>query len=198
MEYTTRLPAVHLGGEALLALETALRDDCTSSDLEVRLEYRSITYRYSSLAEIERDETLPNVAQSFEVTLSAMEGRIELVADGDDNEFNMQLSGDRDWVESKRRSIEAFFNVHGATVRTFLERYLAICTGLLTVAATLFVYYSGHADLLGMRSPVDSALFASLALIGGGVLHLLLNQVYPYALIVPAEPAGDRPVYLNR
>jgi hypothetical protein len=201
MEYTTRLPAVHLGGEAMTALETTLRSDCTAPEMEVTLEYGSVTYRYSSLEEIRGDVALPAVVRSFEVSLTAREGRIELVADDREHELNLQLSGDRRWVESKRRSIESFFEVHGARLRTFLEQYLAFCLGFAAVGLGLLAYYTGLGEPIGMRSPLDSILFASLALIGGGVLHLVLNRVYPYAVLVPSSHgtrASDALVYLRR
>jgi hypothetical protein len=197
MEYTTRLPAAHLGGEALPALEEALLSGCTSPQLEVQLDHGPVTYRYSSLAEVREDATLPGVVKSFEVSLTSREGEADLVADGRDNEFRLRLSGDREWVESKRRSIERFFEARGATARTFLERYMAFCLGFVATGLGLLFYYSGVGATLGMGSPVDSLLFGSLALIGGGVLHLLLNVVYPYAALVTSTHATSL-VYLRR
>jgi hypothetical protein len=196
MEYTTRLPATHLGGEALTALEEALTAGCTSPDLEIVLDYGAVTYRHSSLEEIRRDVTLPDVVRSFEVDLSAREGQAELVADR--QEFVMRLSGDSEWVESKRRSIESFFETHGATARTFLERYLAFCLGFAALSLGLVLYYSGYGAAIGMNSPVDSLLFTSLALMTGGVLHLALNRVYPYAVLVPARSASAYLTYLRQ
>ncbi|PSQ58038.1 MAG: hypothetical protein BRD23_07940 [Halobacteriales archaeon SW_9_67_25] len=198
MEYSTRLPAAHLGGEALPALEETLLSDCTSPRLEVELDHGPVTYTYSSLAEIREDATLPGVVKSFEVSLSAHEGEADLVADDRDNELRLRLTGDREWVESKRRAIEGFFRSHGATVRTFLERYMAFCLGFVATGLGLALYYSGVGADLGMGSPVDSLLFGSLALIGGGVLHLLLNVVYPYAALVTSARANSWLVYLRR
>jgi len=197
MEYTTRLPAAHLGGEAIAALEDVLRADCTAPELAVELDHGSVTYCYSSLRAVRDDATLPDIVGSFAVSLTAREGKVELVADDRENEFRMRLSGDREWVDAKRRSIEEFFGTYGASVRTFLERYLAFCLGFAALGFGLLVYYGGFGALVGMRSPVDSVLFASLALIGGGVLHLVLNWLYPYALLVTSGRAGSRPVYLG-
>jgi len=198
MKYATRLPAIHLGGETLTALEETLSAGCTSPEIDVELEHGAVTYRYTSLREACEDATLPAVVRSFEVSLTSREGRIELVADGREEEFCMELSGEREWVESKRRSIESFFRVHGATVRTFLERYMAFCLGFLATGLGLLLYYTGVGTSLGMGSPVDSLLFGSLALIGGGVLHLLLNVVYPYAALVTSARASSYLVYLRR
>jgi hypothetical protein len=163
----------------------------------VQLDHGPVTYRYSSLAEVREDATLPGVVKSFEVSLTSREGEADLVADGRDNEFRLRLSGDREWVESKRRSIERFFEARGATARTFLERYMAFCLGFVATGLGLLFYYSGVGATLGMGSPVDSLLFGSLALIGGGVLHLLLNVVYPYAALVTSTHATSL-VYLRR
>jgi hypothetical protein len=198
MEYSTRLPATHLGGEALPALEEALLSGCTAPQLEVELDHGPVTYSYSSLAAVREDATLPGVVKSFEVSLTSREGEVDLVADDRDNEFQLRLAGDREWVESKRHSIERFFENRGATVRTFLERYMAFCLGFVATGLGLLVYYSGFGSLLGMGSPVDSLLFGSLALVGGGVLHLLLNVVYPYAALVTSSRAGSYLVYLRR
>jgi hypothetical protein len=198
MEYSTRLPAAHLGGEALPALEEALLSGCTAPSLEVELDHGPVTYTYSSLAEIREDATLPGVVKSFEVSLSAREGEVDLVADDREHELRLRLSGDREFVESKRRAIEGFFRSHGATLRTFLERYMAFCLGFVATALGLVLYYSGVGTDLGMGSPVDSLLFGSLALIGGGVLHLLLNVVYPYAALVTSAHASSWLVYLRR
>lgn len=198
MEWTTRLPATHLGGEALPALEEALLSGCTAPELEVELDHGSVTYRYSSLAEVRDDATLPGVVKSFEVHLTSREGEADLVADDRENEFCLRLSGDREWVESKRRSVERFFQAHGASVRTFLERYMAFCLGFAAIGLGLLLYYSGLGEFVGMGTPVDSLLFGSLALIGGGVLHLLLNVVYPYTALVTTGRASSYLVYLRR
>ena len=195
MEYNTRLPAAHLGGEAMTALEEVLLADCTAPQLEITLDHGSVTYRYSSLEELREDVTPPNVVRSFEVNLTSREGRAELVADDRENEFSMELSGNSEWVRTKRRSIEDFFETHGATVRTFLEQYLAFCLGFAALAFGLVAYYSGFGTFVGMQSPVDSVLFASLALIAGGMLHLLLNHVYPYALLVTSGRPDSHTVY---
>jgi hypothetical protein len=197
MEYTTRLPAAHLGGEALPALEEALLAGCTAPRLRVELDHGSVTYRCSSLAEIRNDATLPGVVQSFEVSLTSREGEAALVADGRDNEFRLRLAGDREWVESKRDAVETFFQSRGARLRTFLERYMAFCLGVVATALRLVLYYSGAGSVVGMGSPVDSVLFGSLALIGGGVLHLLLNVVYPYAALVTPNRGATTLVYLR-
>jgi len=198
MEYRTRLPAAHLGGEALPALEEALRSGCTAPELEVRIDHGPVTYTYSSLVAVRGDATLPGVVKSFRVRLTAPEGELDLVADDRDNELRLRLAGDRAWVESKRRAIERFFGSHGATLRTFLERYMAFCLGFVATTLGLVLYYSGFGSLLGMGSPVDSLLFGSLALIGGGVLHLLLNVIYPYAALVTSSRANSWLVYLRR
>lgn len=198
MEYSTRLPAAHLGGEALPALEEALLSGCTAPQLEVELDHGRVTYSYSSLAAVREDATLPGVVKSFEVSLTSREGEVDLVADDRENELRLRLAGDREWVESKRRSIEDFFENRGATVRTFLERYMAFCLGFVATGLGLVFYYSGLGTALGMGSPVDSLLFGSLALMGGGVLHLLLNVVYPYAALVTSSRASSWLVYLRR
>ena len=197
MEYTARLPAAHLGGDALVALEETLLSGCTAPRLDVELGHRSVTYRYSSLTAIREDGTLPAVVRSFEVSLTSREGRLDLVVDDRDDEYSVRLSGDREWVEAKRRSLEGFFETHGATVRTFLERYLAFCLGLAATGLGLLLYYSGLGGVVGIGVPVDTLLFGSLALIGGGVLHLLLNVVYPYAALVNSTRAGGQLVYLR-
>ena len=198
MQYTTRLPAAHLGGEAITALEERLLADCTAPQLEVKLDHGQVTYRFSSLEELRENVALPDAIRSFEVSLTSREGEVELVADDRENEFRVQLSGDREWVHTKRRSIENFFETHGATARTFLERYLAFCLGFAALGFGLVAYYSGFGSLVGMRSPVDSLLYASLALIGGGVLHLLLHRVYPYAALVTSRHASAFATYLRR
>lgn len=198
MKYTTRLPAIHLGGETLAALEDALSAGCTSPEFDVELKHGSVTYRCSSLREIREDTTLPPVVRSFEVSLTSREGHIELVADKREEEFSLELSGEQSWVEAKRRSLESFFRTHGATVRTFLERYMAFCLSFLAMAGCLLFYYAGLGGVIGMRTPIDSLLFGSVALIAGGVLHLLLNVVYPYVLLVTADGSNTEPIYLNR
>lgn len=198
MKYTTRLPAAHIGGDALDALEEALLSGCTAPHMEIELEYGRVTYRCSSLSAIREDTTLPDVVKSFEVTLTSSEGQVDLVADDQDDEFTLRLTGNRSWVEAKRRSIEGFFETHGATARTFLERYMAFCLGFAATGLGLALYYSGLGELVGMGTPVDSLLFGSLALIGGGVLHLLLNVVYPYAALVTSARPDSPLVYLQR
>jgi len=198
MEYTTRLPAAHLEGDSLSALEDALTAGCTSPELSVELDHGSVTYQYSSLSGIGEDVTLPDVIRSFEVSLTAREGRLELVSDDRENEFCLQLTGDREWVESKRRSIERFFEARGAAVRTFLERYMALCLGFAAVGIGLLLYYSGLGAALGMGAAADSLLFGSLALMAGGILHLLLSVVYPYAALITSSRASSYLVYLRK
>lgn len=198
MEYSTRLPATHLGGEALPALEEALLSGCTAPSLEVELGYGDVRYTYSSLVAIREDATLPGLIKSFEISLRSWEGEATLETDDQENELRLWLAGDREWVERKRRSVEQFFDSHGATLRTFLERYTAFCLGFLATGLGLLLYYSGVGTSLGMSSPIDSLLFGSLALIGGGVLHLLLNVIYPYAAFVTSSNGGGHLVYLRR
>jgi len=194
MEYSTRLPAAHLGGDDLSALEDTLRAGCTSPELEVTVDLQSVTYRYSSLEALGEDATLPGVVRCFEVTLTATEGRLELLASGRDDEFVLELSGDREWVASKRRSVEGFFETHGESVRTFLERYLAFCLSLGMMGLCLLLYYGGYGPVVGMRQSLDALLFGSLALIGGGLVHMALNHLYPYVLLIPAA-APDSLIY---
>lgn len=198
MEYSTRLPAAHLGGEALSALEEALLSGCTAPTLEVELGHGDITYNYSSLAAVREDATLPGVIKSFEISLRSREGEVTLVTGDRENELRLWLAGNREWVERKRRSVEQFFESYGATLRTFLERYAAFCLGFLATGLGLLLYYSGVGTSLGMRSPLDSLLFGSLALIGGGVLHFLLNVIYPYAAFITSAGASGHLVYLRR
>jgi hypothetical protein len=184
MEYETRLPAIHLRSATVAKLEDVLRRESTDPELEIRLEHGPVVYRYSSAEELSNDVGLPGIVRSFEVVLAAKEGEIELTADDHGAEFTMRLSGERSWVRSRRRTIEAFFRRHGATVRTLLERYLALALGSLAVVAGLAVYHLGFADVVQMRAPVDALLYGCLALMGGGVLHIVLNRLYPYAAIV--------------
>lgn len=187
MEYETRLPAVHLQGGMIAELEELLRSGNTDPEFEIRLDHGSIAYTYSSTAELRRDVGLPDIVRSFRVVLAAREGEIELLADDVAAEFRLRVSGDEGWVESRRRTIEGFFQRNGATVRTLLERYMALAMSGLAVAAGLAMYYGGFGGLVGMRTPIDALLYGSVALIAGGILHLILNRVYPYAAVVTGE-----------
>ncbi|MFB6201016.1 MAG: hypothetical protein ABEI98_03295 [Halorhabdus sp.] len=198
MEYSTRLPAVHLEGETITTLEKTLLADCVSPEMEVEIDHGPVTYRYSSMEEIRHDVTLPDLVSSFKISLSDRKGTAELVAYSHENEFNLQLSGDHEWVETKRRSIEAFFDRHGARVRTFLERYMAFCLAFVSMGLGLLLYYSGFGGQIGMQSPADSLLFGSLALITGGILHIVLNRVYPYVLLVPTRSPSAYLTYLRQ
>lgn len=198
MEYTARLPAVHLRGEALAVLEDTLLDGCTAPKLEVELDKGAVTYRYESLRAIREDVTLPGVIRSFVVRVRSREGRLELVADDRNNEFSMQLDGQREWVDGKRRSVESFFRTHGASLRTFLERYMAFALAAVAVASALVAYYVGVGGIVGVRTPVDALLFGSVAIICGGLLHLVLSAVYPYAALVTSPRAQSYLTYLRR
>jgi hypothetical protein len=197
MQYTTRLPAVHLRGEALTALEDTLVSGCTAPELDIELIKRRATYHYESLRAVREDVTLPGVIRSFVVRVQSQEGELELVADDQTNEFSLQLQGQREWVNGKRESIESFFTTHGARVRTFLERYMAFTLTGLVVTVGLVAYYSGMGGLIGMRTPVDALLLGSLALIGGGLFHLALNAVYPYAALITSSRARSYLTYLR-
>lgn len=192
MRYETRLPATHLEGETFIAFEEVLRDGCTNPALEIKLDHGPVTYRYSSTEEIVRNVTLPTLVRSFEIVLRAREGRIELVADEWETPFRLRLIGDREWVNARKQAIESFLRNHGSRIRTFLERYMAIGMAVLVTAAGLGLYYSGFGGIIGMRVPGDALLYGALAVMSGGILHLVLNGIYPYALVVPSE-GGRRP-----
>jgi hypothetical protein len=197
MQYTTRLPAVHLRGEALTGLEDTLLSGCTAPELDIELIKGRATYHYESLRAVREDVTLPGVIRSFVVRVQSREGELELVADDQTNEFSLQLQGQREWVNGKRESIESFFGTHGARVRTFLERYMAFALTGIVVTVGLVAYYSGMGGLVGMRTPVDALLLGSLALIGGGLFHLALNAVYPYAALITSSRAQSYLTYLR-
>lgn len=197
MQYTTRLPAVHLRGETLAALEDTLLSGCTSPKLDIELVKGRASYRYESLRAVREDVTLPGVIRSFVVTVQSQEGELELVADDRNNEFSLQLQGQREWVDGKRESVESFFGTHGARMRTFLERYMAFTLTGIVVAVGLMAYYGGVGGLVGMRTPVDALLLGSLALIGGGLFHLALNAVYPYAALITSSRAQSYLTYLR-
>lgn len=188
MRYETELPAVHLGGATIAALEELLLEDCTDPEIEIKLDHGPVTYRYASSEELRRDVGLPDVVRSFEVTLAAREGRIEVATDAREAELNLSVAGDGEWAETRRRRVESFFRARGATLRTLLERYLALGLTAAVVVAGLAAYYAGFGPAVGMRTPVDALLYGSLAVFAGGLLHPALNAVYPYAAVV----LGDR------
>lgn len=198
MEYTTRLPAVHLGGETLTALEDTLVSGCTLPEIDIELATGSTTYHYESLRTIYEDVTLPSVIRSFVVRVQSQEGELELIADDRSNEFLLQLRGQREWVKGKRESVESFFWAHGARMRTFLERYMAFTLAVVVVVAGLAAHYAGIGGLIGMRTPVDALLFGSLALISGGIFHLVLNTIYPYAALIPSARTQSYLTYLRQ
>lgn len=178
------LPAIHLQGELLVSLEEALLSGCTDPDVDVRLTHGTVTYRYQSMEAIRNDVILPPVIRSFEVTVTAAEGRIEITSNRQAR-LRLTVAGDDEWTNERYRELTAFFRRYGATVRTALERYLAIGMALGAIALSLAVYFSGFGWILWIRRPVDSLLLGSLALIVGGLANILLAAVYPYAAIIP-------------
>lgn len=197
MEYETTLPSMHLHGETIAALEDLLLEECTDPELEIGLDHGPVTYRYSSAESLVRDVAPPAIVRSFEVQLAAGEGQIELGTDVQEHELTLSIAGNEDWVEKRRRGIESFFERYGSTPRTLLERYMAIGMTVFAVVAALVVYYGGLGGVIGMRSPVDALLYGSIAAFSGGLLHLLLNVVYPYALVV-TRSSVHRPTIFRR
>jgi len=192
MEYETRLPATHLSGETLRELADLVRSECTEPDLEIRLEHERVTYRYVSVRKLTGDVVPPALVRKFEVVVSAREGRIRLVSDGR-RELRLCLNGDHDWVRARGDDLEDFFRTHGSRIRTALERYLALGLAALAVLGGLLCYYAGLGPLVGMQVPADALLYGSLAIFLGGLLHLLLGAVYPYALLVTDTRVGRHP-----
>lgn len=196
MRNSTRLPATHLRGDTLTAFEAMLRDGCTDPSLEIELDHGPVTYRYSSTDEIVSNVTLPALVRSFKVVLTAREGRIELTTDGSQAPLRLRLDGNPEWVVSRTHAIESFFETHGSTVRTLLERYLAIGMAATAVALGLVLYAAGFGPVIGMRVPGDALLYGALAVILGGLLHLALHRIYPYALVVTGNGDHRLLVYL--
>ena len=188
MHYETDLPSVHLEGETITALEGILREGSTDPDLVFKLTHEAATYRFVSSEEFMRDVTLPAFFRLFEVVLEAREGQITLTADKWDTGFRLHITGDREWVQSRKQEIEHFFDAHGSSLRTSLERYLGIALAVTAVIGCLGLYYAGLGGVIGVQTPIDTLLFGALALITGGFLHYLLELIYPYTLMVTGTP----------
>ncbi|MFW5956356.1 MAG: hypothetical protein ACOCQY_03020 [Halorhabdus sp.] len=197
MERETRLPAIHLRGETMTALDELLRRSSTDPDLTVRMRHGNVTYRYDSIDKIRHDVTLPPVIRSFEVVLTAPEGRIKVASERWENDLTLSLKGNTEWVADRQRELVDFFARHGARLRTFLERYLAVLLTAVVVTTSLLAYYLGMGGLIGMRLPVDALLYGSIAVFVGGILHWLLSAVYPYAVIVSDRAESQFPLYLR-
>lgn len=198
MEYDARLPSVHLGGEQIIHLEDLLLTESTAPDLEISLDHGSVTYRYGSADELLQDDILPAIIRSFEVVLTAKEGRIRLAADDRGRNLRLTVKGNREWAESRKREIESFFRKHGASLRTFLERYMAFILMGLAMSIALGAYYSGFGSAIGIRTPVDALLFGSIAAFVGGILHPTLNAFYPYVIVVRDARRTDSVLYFQR
>lgn len=197
MQYETDLPAIHLHDELIAALEDVICSRCTNPDPSYELDHRRVTYEYDSAAEIVDDFALPPVVWSFEIAVSAEEGHLELISNSWDGDLTLRVHGQQEWVETQRDGIREFVDQHSSTVRTLLERYLALGLTTACVAFGLLTYYSGFGSLIGMRAAVDALLYGSVAAIVGGFLHIVLGAIYPYAVIVAAEGERRLPVYLS-
>lgn len=185
-----QLPAVHLRGETLTALEDLLYGGCTDPDIDISVEHGSVTYHYNSLSALRDDVGLPAVVRSFEVVITAREGHIEICSNRGVDGFQLSLRGNAEWVERRRRELTDFFARQGATFRTLLERYLGVTMTGATVLASLLVYHAGYGAAIGMQAPVDGLFFGSLAVFFGGLFHALLNVIYPYSAIISGEVTG--------
>lgn len=197
MEYQTRLPATHLGGEPLQDLETLLTRTLTDPDLEVHIDQGRVVFSASSLQAAVDEFMFKRCFSRFEVVVTGDEGRVEISADGRMGQFDLRLSGERDWVRSMRPTVEEFFREHSLLLRTYLERYTALIMGVLAILGGLALYGAGHGDHFGIVYLVDILLVGSVALITGGLFHLALNLVYPYVALIPEESSSQL-TYLRR
>lgn len=194
MAYETALPSMHLDGESIVALEELLLEESTDPELEITLDHGRVAYRYSSAETLVGDVAPPALVRSFQVRLTAREGRIELRTARQDQEITLSITGEGNWAESRGRRIESFFETHGSIPRTLLERYMAIGLTLVAIVAALGIHQAGFGGVIGMRTPVDALLYGSIAAFGGGIMHILLNVVYPYALVVTRSGVPRLPV----
>jgi len=197
MEYETWLPATHLRSERLVELEELLCADATDPDLSVVLEYESVTYAYESARELVNNIELPEVVRTFRVVMSAEEGSIHLVAGGGEGDLVLRITGEESWGQSRRRDVEQFFRSHGSMTRTLLEQYLGLGLATAVVVISLGLYYGGLGEIIGMSRASDAFFFGALTVFLGGLLHVALNVVYPYTLVV-SDHYSDRPfLYTN-
>lgn len=197
MEVERTLPSVHLDVETIAEFEELLSAGSTDPRLEISLDYGAVSFQSLSSTELRRNATLPGVVRSFEIVAGMPDGQVELESAAGESELSVRIQGEDDWVREHLAAVESFFETHGGKLRTVLERYLAVGLTIGTVLSSLLLYASGFGSAVGMRVPIDALLYGSLALMAGGVLHLLLNAVYPYALIVPDRRLHSTPVYVR-
>ena len=81
--------------------------------------------------------------------------------------------------------------------RTLLEQYLGLGLATAVVVISLGLYYGGLGEIIGMSRAFDAFFFGALTVFLGGFLHVALNVVYPYTLVV-SDHYSDRPfLYTN-
>jgi hypothetical protein len=182
-KYQTNLPSIHLEEDNLSDLEDLLREGDTDPEIELKLHSGQFTYEYETTNNILSDKTLPDFIESYEFTSNSKEGKVKITADGENNEINLWISGEQEWVRRKQGQIEEFFDHRGDEIRTFLENRLALTTIGIAILGGAILIYTGAGARFGITEVGDLLLVGFGGLIISIILHSIINFLHPYTLI---------------
>lgn len=193
--YRSNLPSLHLDPDELKDLEQIMKRHLNSAKTEIQVGSGGFTRSYDTVAELLNDSSIPAHILEFEITVRGDEGTCKLKTNSSgtiSTSNRIYISGDEDWIKTKKTDLDEFLSRKNKRLRTILEkmRFLFPLSMLLGLVTALPVYLSSGGQLAYWVGLGSYILYYFLGMFG-------LNYVYPYAMIQTEEGRKYRP-YLRK
>jgi len=195
VSYRGDLPSLHLNPDEFKDLVEVMERHLSSTDTKIQVGSGGFTRTFDDVDELMDDSSIPPYILDFKITVQGDEGKCTLNTDS----FGMLsisndvwISGDEDWVKTKKTDLDEFFSHKNNRMRTILEkmRFLfPVCLLFASLTAIPFHLILGGqwAYWIGLGSYNIYWIFGIFG----------LNAIYPYAMLQTKEGHTYRP-YLKK
>ncbi|OYR58384.1 hypothetical protein DJ83_14985 [Halorubrum ezzemoulense] len=113
------LPSVTVEGKALLELESQIYESLNEVSLEVTILYEGIERSYSSITEIVRDESVPELLETYEMLIQSKGGMARVNANSSQGDkHRLFVAGYDEWTSYMRRLLCGFFRERKNPIRS--------------------------------------------------------------------------------
>jgi len=184
-------PAIELGPEEFRGLISLIKKDCTSAEVSIGIESNGFKKEYSCFDDLLSDHTTPSVILNFIIRTRCDEGRCSIRYDSEGLVAirHCSISGEEQWVKSKKNDLELFFSQKGNSIRSRSEksRYLLIGCLIAAIPPTAFLNQYLGAEL---RPSTFMISFLPLWMVG----LFCQNYVYPYGILKKDVDVSHRPL----
>lgn len=195
VSYRGDLPSLHLAPDDLMKLEDILERHLSSSEISVKVGSKGFTRRYKNVDEMLDDSTLPPRIYDFELSLSGNEGECTIRGNstGMTPTLNdVSISGEEDWVKTKKSDLDEFFTHKQNRIRTIFEkmRYVFPISLLLAGISSIPALLINGVGSFYLFLLITFNIYWMEGLFG-------INFLYPYSIIFTERGVTYRP-YLKK